>query len=174
MSVTERIKDAIGWAEGDPSGQRTVDLLWALARFTLPAVIVEAGTHHGHTALALADALESAGAGGHVWTADPIESGVLGFAERLGLAKRITYFRGDFLDMMPSVPDDIGFAYLDAGPDTDGMRWAHFQGIRNKMAPGGIVAIDDTAGTWPHVEDFRALSCYFPQHRGLSLWQRPL
>src|SRR5512146_2732868 len=174
MSVTELIKDAIGWPEGDPSGQRTVDVLWALVRFTVPAVVVEAGTHHGHTALALAHALESAGVPGHVWTADTAESGVLANAEKLRLAHRITFFKGDFLDMLPGIPEPIEFAYLDAGPDTDGLRWRHFQGMRDRLAPGALVATDDVAGSWPHVEDFQTLGFYFPQLRGLSLWQKPL
>jgi len=173
MSISEQLAAALGEPDGETSAERTLDLLWALTRFTLPTVVVEAGTHHGHAALAIADALRSANPSGHVWTADTAESKVNENAEKLGLTNYVTFFRGDFLDMLPRVPDGVNFAYLDAGPDADGLRWRHLQGLLPKLAPGALVATDDVAGSWTKVEEFRALGYYFPQHRGLSLWQKP-
>ena len=173
MSFLETLATLTKWEDGEPSSERTAALLWALARFHRPLVVVEAGTYHGHVALTLADALRSANVPGHVWTADVNESPVLTHAAALGLTDAITFFWGDFLAMLPTVPTPIDFAYLDAGPDHDGLRWRHFEALQPLLAPGALVATDDVAGSWPQVERFRAHTLYLPNHRGLALWQKP-
>lgn len=173
-SVIERIVGSgLGWGTGETSDPRTSLLLWALVRFMRPTVIVEAGTFQGHTALAMADGI-LADVEGHVWTCDTNPSNVMEYAEKLGLAGRITFVQKDFEEMLAEIPDQVSLAYLDAGPDNGGLRWRHFEAVRDKLVPGGIVVVDDVAGVWPHSDEFRKMaSLYFPNPRGVAIWQKP-
>jgi predicted O-methyltransferase YrrM len=158
--------------DGEPSELVTTDLLWNLVRLHEPKVIVEAGTYQGHGALACAAALAADSLDGHVWTCDINVSTVMDSAKQLGLDSYVTFFRGDFPEMLATITPQVDFAYLDAGPDNDGLRWRHFQAVRPRLAEGALVVCDDVAGQWLGAADFRALGTYFPKHRGLALWQR--
>ena len=155
---------------GDASSARTTDFLWALVRFFEPAVIVEAGTFQGHGALSCAFALRTAHLSGHIWTCDIAPSPVMAHAHTLGLADYITFVQGDLTDLLPQVPHPIDLAYLDAGPDTTGLRWRHFQALQGHMADFGVIATDDVDGDWGGVEHFRE-QFYLRKNRGLALWQ---
>jgi predicted O-methyltransferase YrrM len=161
---------------GMSSDPRSIDLLCALALFVGARTVVEAGTHVGHTAFALARALQDAGLGGHVWTADTVDPYPKGIQtqaiEPLGLSDAVTFFHGDFAAMLDGVPTEIDLAYVDASStDRPEMRREHFEAVWPRMRVGGLVVVDDcrwAGGAW-----FRErATLYLPQHRGLVICVR--
>lgn len=164
------IHDHINITSGEVSSARATDLLWALVRYFEPAVIVDVGTCEGHSALSCAYALQVGNLQGHIWTCDLLPSRVMEHATALGLAEYITFVQGDLTDLLPQVPHPIDLAYLDAGPDTNQLRWRHFQALQGKMADYGVIATDDVDGGWGGVEHFRK-QFYLRKNRGLALWQ---
>jgi predicted O-methyltransferase YrrM len=103
--------------------------------------IVESGTYCGTTALCVGWTLKQFGLKGHVYTADPSDWAI-GFRIIANKLKDfISYFQGDFVNMLPNVPDPVHMALIDC------TGWAqraqHVQAILPKMAPGGLIIIDD-------------------------------
>lgn len=130
------------WAPGTTDLEQ-IELLCALIRCARPRVVVESGTFLGHSALMMAAECRENGVG-HVWTADPVDHGVVGLAEMAGLGPFLTYFRGDFAEMCP---ERVDFAYIDgSGEGEEGaqLRWEHFSMVLGRLSPGGIVCVDDT------------------------------
>jgi predicted O-methyltransferase YrrM len=161
---------------GMASDPRTVDFLCGLALFIGARTVVEAGTHQGHTALALGAALLEAGLGSHVWTAD-IEDcypkGIMVQAvDPLGLTGTVSCFHGDFVDMLGGIPYEVDLAYIDASSvERPLMRREHFEAVWPRMRQGGLVVIDDCG--WDGGAFFRdRATLYLPQHRGLVICQK--
>lgn len=121
-----------------------------------PLVVVESGTYMGHTAYFIASELQGLGRG-HLYTADPLPADQLGTLS--GLKPWVTFHKGDFLEMLAGIPA-VDFAYIDATADGPGgarLRWEHFQAVRAKLRPGGIICVDDTAADdWDDQENGRS------------------
>ena len=161
------------------SDTHTLDFLCMLAAYLRPAVIVESGTYLGHTALAIANVLQQldqeAVQPGHVWTADPTDYGTVSEAiVRYGLQSHLTYFHGSFDDMLGRITEPIGLAYLDASAKDDPlMRLRHVKLTVARLAPHGVVVVDDCGSDWPGVKTIRRMAAlYLPTHRGLCLIQK--
>jgi predicted O-methyltransferase YrrM len=159
-------------AASDPC---TVSLLSAFAVHQRPKVIVEAGTYLGHMAISLALNLKQYDDVFHVWTADTTDYYVDGFdkpLKNLKLEKEITFFLGDFEEMLENVPP-IDFAYIDAsGADESTMRARHFKAAYRKGNKGALICIDDCAGDWPYAEKLKKeADIYLPYSRGLAIYQ---
>lgn len=160
------------------SDVRSLDLICALALFVGARTVVEAGTYRGHTALALGEALSHLGLDSHVWTADTIEQYPEGIATQaigpLGLQKTVTFFLGDFNDMLNTVPGEIDLAYIDASSvDAPKLRRQHFDIVWPRMKRGGIVIVDDCSGEWDGASEFREqATLYLPQRRGIGIFQK--
>lgn len=160
------------------SDPRTIDLICALSLFIGARTVVEAGTFEGHTALSVGSALEQIGLGSHVWTADTTDFYPSGIKEQaidpLELTDTVTFFRGDFADMLHQVPGDIDLAYIDASSEErPRMRRDHFEAVWPRMRVGGLVLVDDCAGRWDGAKQFRQeATIYLPQHRGIALFRK--
>lgn len=120
------------------------------------ATVVEAGTYKGLFAIAMAKLF---GEQRHIYTADPIDH----IAQRENVSQFsdiITLYQGDFVDMLEELDlRDIGFAFIDSGPPTVGMREGamrlrHYEAVKPRMAPGGFIAVHDTARTWNADDDY--------------------
>ena len=128
------------------STAETTNLIACLAAFMSPSVVVEAGTYHGRTALAIAKVLRNQGEGFHIWTADTNEKFVgmaVNHAKDNHLAEHITFFQGEYLDMLESIPDDIDFAYIDGG-----VRGPLVEATLPRLGKDGLIVVDDMKGPW--------------------------
>lgn len=153
-------------------------LLTALISCLQPRVVVEAGTYKGHGAIAMASVLRDIKCG-HLWTADPVDHTVTKLLREASLDAYATYHMGDFEEMLENlIPkgDVIDLAFIDAsGSSQDAfMRVRHFLRAMDRLAPHGIVVMDDIAATdWPMVNVLRGMAhIYFPGLRGIALFQK--
>lgn len=154
----------------------TIDFACMLAAFLAPAVIVEAGTYRGHMALAIANTLIQMGHAAKIYTADPADFGVGKFIVGRKFSHMIEYHNSDYLDMLPKVPGQIDLAFIDAShTDNSHMRLQHTTATFERLAPGGLILIDDIAATdWEDAKLLReSANIYFKPHRGLGLLQKP-
>ena len=159
----------------EASHPKTVDVICALAVFIGARIVVEAGTLAGQTSFALAQALNGAATGAHIWTADirelPSESPTRTSLKSLLLENSVTFFHGDFLNMLGLVPGEIDLAYLDASLKDPTMRYTHYDAVWPKIRQGGLVIVDDCAADW--ASRFRdSANIYLPQNRGLAILQK--
>ena len=157
------------------------ELLAALVRCAKPRIVVEAGTYKGHGALAIARALHVNGPTGHLWTADPYE---FGQRDTLAGLPNVSFCNEDFLTMLDRLAE-VDFAYIDAsewGPNgrDASLRVRHFEAVLPKLAPGGLICVDDTkADDWNDGEGGKSVlrireRCFnFGFLRGLSIYQAP-
>lgn len=151
------------------------DVIWGLIRAARPEIVVEAGTGYGNAARMIASGLALNGSG-HLFTADPEP-----LWRDCDKFPEVTCYHGDFLDMLDAVPDP-DFAYIDAsGPGDDGakLRWLHFQAVRERLNPGGIICVHDTASdNWGDGEGGisaerirEACQINLPHYLGLSIYR---
>ena len=142
--------------DGHASAPEQCQLLAALVRCQRPEVLVEAGTYRGHTAVHIWRVLNEL-RHGHLHTADPYPHGQM--ATLAGL-DRVTFYQADFLDMLARLPA-VDFAYIDASkPEKGGaaLRWQHFEAVRARLRPGGLICVDDTAADdWDDGEGGRSV-----------------
>lgn len=161
------------------SAPATVDLAAMLVTFIRPVNIVEAGTYRGHMALALANMLRLFDSAGKVYTADPENyiQPALDHPDVAPVLPYVHYHQGDFLEMLATVPDPIGFAYIDASSvENPRMRWDHANEVYRRLTPGALMLVDDTASEdWADAQRFREwgrFNLHLPQHRGLTIIQK--
>lgn len=153
----------------------TWDFLCELVRGLKAKVIVEAGTYRGHATFAMAESLRRDDQEGHVWTADIEDFAIGDVLEAMGLAGRVTFFRGRFEDMLATVPDPIDLAFIDASePDNARYRIDCLERVWLRLAPNGIVVMDDCADdAWRYANELRRwCGLYLPTSHGLCLFQK--
>jgi predicted O-methyltransferase YrrM len=152
-------------------------LLASLVRCQMPNVLVESGTYRGHMAIHIGSVLDEL-SHGHLHTSDPI------MYCPANMGERVTYYQKDFLDMLDLIPGQIDFAYIDgtdhSRPNGADLRWIHFKAVQERLRPGGIICVDDTAADdWSDGENGQSVlrirkMCgnNFKFLRGLSVYSR--
>lgn len=162
----------------DASHPANIDVACMLVAFTEPEVVVEAGTYQGHFAFATANIMRRIGRG-KVYTADIVDRGVekklLDPPGQL-LAPHIHIHLGDFRELLDTVPTPIDMGYIDASdPNNEHLRYEHASLVYERLRPGGLILVDDTAATdWSDAKFFRwRAGIHLSQHRGLSIIQKP-
>lgn len=162
----------------EASEPATVDLICMLVAFTKPTVIVESGTYKAHTALAMANTLRQMGQKCMIYTADPLEQGLTKTLEESEwLNTYIRYYHGDYEAMLSEVEGSPNLAYIDGGDRKDvHMRLRHTRATYKRLAPGGVMLVDDTGATdWGDAGILRSMAnVYLPQNRGLAIIQKPI
>lgn len=123
------------------SDPRVLELLRALVRIERPAVCLEAGTYRGHAAVAIGEALRENGEG-TLYTADPVDHGVLELLGALELDEWVAYRRTTAEELLESLPVGLDFAYID---HSGGTRARFFDLVRHGLRPGGLIVVDDLA-----------------------------
>lgn len=147
------------------SAPQTLNLLSTLVAFTTPQVLVEVGTYRGWGTACLAETLHLYGLSGHLWSCDPVDHGVQILLDQAELSTYVTLVRGTFEDLLAQLHPPIDFCYIDGASRLPYARLA-----RTRMAPGGIIAVDDCAGDWKGAKTLRRTAhLYLPTHRGLAL-----
>ncbi|MEA3055495.1 MAG: caffeoyl-CoA O-methyltransferase [Actinomycetota bacterium] len=105
-----------------------------------PTLVVEVGTFTGYGSISMATALPP---DGRVITCDVNEETTAvarKFAHDAGVADRIDFRLGPALDTIATIDEPIGLAFIDA--DKSGYR-SYFEAILPKLAPHGLIAIDN-------------------------------
>ena len=163
----------------EDSAPASTDLVCMLVAFMRPSVVVEAGTHRGRTALAMANIMRALGVTGRVHTADPEDriSETLAHPEIACLLPFLRYHQGDFLEMLDGIEDKVDLAYIDASaPDDPLMRWRHAKAVHARLRGGGLILVDDTEGDWEAAEWLRSWAdddgIHLSQQRGLTIIQK--
>lgn len=158
------------------SDAATVDLLCMLAAYLKPTTVVEAGTYVGHAALAVANVLRQLGHG-KIYTADVSDYFTTKTAHLPGAEKFapfVSFYHGDFIDMLDTIEGPVDLAYIDASTvERPRLRWEHYTAAWQRLRPGGLVLIDDTAGDWTDAPAFQDIAdLQLMGRRGLSIIQK--
>lgn len=117
------------------------ELLHHLALSMNARLIVEVGTSYGFSSLFWADAM--ARSGGHVHTIDMDPKKFAASREHFraaGLDRFVTNHLGNALELLPSVPDNIDLAFLDADKS---QTQQYLDAVWPKLREGGSVLIDN-------------------------------
>ncbi len=107
---------------------------------TQPKLVVEIGTFTGYGSISLASGLLP---GGRVITCDVNEETTAiarRFAADAGVADRIDFRLGPALDTLATIDEPIDLAFIDA--DKSSYR-GYFEAVLAKLAPRGLIAIDN-------------------------------
>lgn len=164
--------------DGHATDFATLEVLRSLVMLEQPKLIVEAGTYRGHGAIWMASAQEA----GLLLTADVEDRDVVAAFEAAEVADRIEFHHCDFLQMLEDVVQ-VDFAFIDATdhsrPDGADLRWQHFQAVGEKLTPGGIICVHDTAaddwrdgqGGKSVLDIRRACQLNLTAGRGLSIYK---
>lgn len=160
---------------GDSTDLECCELLHMMVRLFKPWIIIEAGTHTGHSAIAMADACMMNGHG-RVHTADPTDYGVES-------NEWLKYHQDTFEGMVERLaPLNPTFAFIDAsGENHDNrMRLRHFK-LAVDIGCDVVIVHDTNTGAWagPHTDWEDVLTplmklCDYniPIGKGLSVWVR--
>ena len=114
--------------------------LQMMAAILRPDVAVEIGAHAGYGSACIAS-----GMGGHgilhlVESNPEYQTLICRHAEMAGISDRIRLHIGQAKDIIPSLPDGIGLAYIDADKENYSL---YYTLLLPKMRPGGILLFDN-------------------------------
>lgn len=134
------------------SGHLQGRLLSMISHMLKPQLVVEIGTYTGYSALCLAEGLAE---GGRLITIDVNEE-LKNFAEsffrKAGMQDRIQMLIGDAGDLIPTLPEPIDLAFIDA--DKKNYR-LYYDALLPKMRRGGCLLVDNVLWSGKVVEPLR-------------------
>jgi len=162
--------------DGKTAELETLEFLYSIVRLLKPSLIVETGTWHGHSAVAVAKALRQNGFGKLVTF--EIDTETCAVAKRRFEQENLTKFV-ELRNESPvtgSVNGSIDLMLLDSELP---LRISEFEHFRHQLSPGAIAIFHDTSTTHrvvrEGVEDLvekGLLTCVmFPSPRGLAICQ---
>ena len=129
-------------------------LLYQIALAHRAKIIVEVGTSYGFSGLWWAAALRQTGGRLHTIDVNPkkYESSKATFASA-GVSDIVTNYLGDAAGILPTMPDGIDLAFIDA--DKPACR-AYFDVLWPKVRPGGCVLTDNVTSHKAELADYVA------------------
>lgn len=122
------------------SGPLQGKILELLVKMHQPKTILEIGTYTGYSAICLAKGL---GENGKLITLDindELEDRVRRFFEESGLSEKIDYRLGNALDLIPQLPGEFDFVFIDADKEN---YLAYYQLVINRIPSGGLILADN-------------------------------
>ncbi len=115
-------------------------LLEMLTRLVSPTVAVEVGCYAGYGAACIARGLPEGGVLHTIEANEEYEEMIMRHASMAQVRERIKLHIGQALKILPTLPDGIGLAYVDA----DKTNYANYYDlILPKMRPGGLLLLDN-------------------------------
>lgn len=151
--------------------KESLNFLFGLLNYIKPKVIVEAGTYKGHFAVGAARLLPDS----HIYTAD------INVHADLPELPNLTFYRGDFVDMLNEYQLGFDFAFIDSGPppnvfedpDIRTIRSQHWE-VAKKLAHvyGLLVCHDMVQNSWHGGIEIAGESVRLWGGCGLSLWEK--
>lgn len=169
--------------------QVNIFLQYLISMTGFPVTVVEAGTFKGDFALAAGDVMRQMGQRGKVFTADPVNQGVVERVKEEGLEEFVEYYEGTFEKMLTHFSQihvhTVDFAFIDSGPLNDsiedretfvaerGVRYQDYERVKPYMTPGGLIVVDDMTNiAWDNSEKILAETDIFLKGgRGLTIKQ---
>ncbi|HHL52483.1 MAG TPA: O-methyltransferase [Flammeovirgaceae bacterium] len=122
------------------SGHLQGRLLAMLARMIKPAYIVEVGTYTGYSALCLAEGLRPAGKLITIEKNPELEKRIRNYLKASTPGKQIELRIGDAQEIIPTLPDGIDLAFIDA----DKVSYLkYYELLLDKLQPGGYLLADN-------------------------------
>ena len=122
------------------SGALQGEWLSFFSKMIAPAYIVEVGTFTGYSAICLAQGLQ---AGGYLHTIElneELEPLIKKFVAKADLSEKIRLHIGDAKQIIPTLPDGIDLAFIDA----DKMAYTdYYEQLLPKIKPGGYLLVDN-------------------------------
>ena len=148
--------------------QESLNFLFGLLNYIKPKVIVEAGTYKGHFAVGAARMLPES----RIYTAD------IDVHTTLPELPNLTFYQGDFVDMLNEYRLGFDFAFIDSGPPPGGdktktIRMTHWEAAKRLCHVRGILACHDmAANNWHGGPEITGESVRLLGGRGISLWEK--
>jgi predicted O-methyltransferase YrrM len=131
------------------SGHLQGRLLSMISHMIKPQLVIEIGTYTGYSALCLAEGLAE---GGKVITIDineELKSFAESFFRKAGMQERIQMLTGNARDIIPTLPEGIDLAFIDA--DKKSYR-LYYDALLPKMRKGGFLLVDNVLWSGKVVE----------------------
>ena len=150
------------------------DFLAVLVEATDAQLVVEAGTYRGHATFAMAEAMRQRGKGGHIYTSDVQDHGVVDVLDAVGLTS-VSFVQTRFEHMVNALDGEIDLAFIDASEiETPSLRIDYVNLLVPRMRSRGVIVVDDCADdAWPGAKILRdACSMYLPLGRGTTVFQK--
>ncbi len=115
-------------------------LLQMLTQLASPTLAVELGSYAGYGAVCIARGLPSGGTLHVIEANEECEQMIRHHAQMAGVDDRIQLHIGQALDLLPTLPDGIGLAFVDA----DKVNYENYYHLLlPKMRPGGLLIFDN-------------------------------
>jgi caffeoyl-CoA O-methyltransferase len=146
IEETRAMGEISGMMTGPVEGRFLEFLVFALR----PHLVLEIGTFTGYSSISMASALPP---GGRIVTCDvnpEAHATARRHAEAAGVADRIEYRLGPALDTIATLDGPFDLVFIDA----DKTNYAnYYEAVLPKLAPSGIIAIDNTLWSGRVVDD---------------------
>lgn len=115
-------------------------LLQLLAAIIQPSIAVEIGSHAGFGAVCIAQGMGGCGTLHLIESNEEYQPLIMRHAQMASVQNAIQLHIGDASHLIPTLPDGIGFAFVDA----DKEQYDHYYTLLlPKMRPGGIMLFDN-------------------------------
>lgn len=122
------------------SGSLQGQWLTMMSELIQPRLVVEVGTFTGYSAICLAQGLAAGGAMHTIEYDEELGTLILEFLQKAELTDRVQLHLGDAKTIIPTLPDGIDLAFIDA----DKMAYAqYYDMLMPKMRVGGWLIIDN-------------------------------
>ena len=115
-------------------------LLQMLAEIVQPETAVEIGGHAGYGAMCIARGMSGCGTLHIVEANEEYQPLILQHARTASLEQNIRLHIGQAADIIPTLPDNIGLAYIDADKENYSL---YYSLLLPKMKSGGILLFDN-------------------------------
>lgn len=114
--------------------------LQLLASITQPRIAVEIGSHAGYGALCIARGMAGCGTLHLIEAEEEYEPLIKEHAQATGLTHHIQLHIGQAKELIPTLPNGIGLAYIDADKENYSQ---YYSLLLPKMKPGGLLLFDN-------------------------------
>lgn len=122
------------------SGALQGEWLSFFSKMIAPAYIVEVGTFTGYSAICLAQGLQAGGCLHTIELNEELEPLINKFVAKADLSEKIRLHIGDAKQIIPTLPDGIDLAFIDA----DKMAYTdYYEQLLPKIKPGGYLLVDN-------------------------------
>jgi predicted O-methyltransferase YrrM len=122
------------------SGSLQGEFLAFFSQMIRPKLVVEVGSFTGYSAICLAQGLAEGGRLHTIEYDEELELIIREFVEKAGLAAQIELHIGDAKGILPTLPDEIDLAFIDADKLAYGV---YYETLLPKLRAGGYMLIDN-------------------------------
>lgn len=122
------------------SGHMQGNLLSMFSKMIRPAQILEIGTYTGYSAVCLAAGLKEGGTLHTIDVNEELEKTVRDYFQQAGLDKKVKYYIGNALDIIPTIQEKFDIVFIDADKEN---YCKYYDIIFDKVNSGGFILGDN-------------------------------